>query len=128
MCAALLPCQLGDVLGIFDDGAAVVAALVAGEYMAAQAIDDTDLALRRDERQRLLHEMMRDRVVDVGVEAVLGQRQKTRALLGERIAHQAALRIARPRSRVRDALDPIGELRVQVLDGGEAPRGKKRVT
>ncbi len=128
---------------VLDDGAAVVAAHVAG-HLGAEAVHQADLALGRDEREGLSDPVMRDGVVievkadvgllaggdgehEVGLEAVFGQGQQSPTLLGQRIADRPARRIARDWPSVSDAVDPVDELGVEVADGGEAAGGEEGV-
>src|SRR5882672_9797124 len=98
---ALLRRQLGEVRGILDGLAAIVAAHMSREDVAT-AVGDADLAVGGDEGERFLDEVMRNRVVieveadvrrlaggdgadHVAFEGMLWQRQEARALLVERV-------------------------------------------
>lgn len=69
----------------------------------------------------------RDRPDVVALEAVRRQRQQPCALVDESVAHRAARQIAGHRPGVRDPIGPVGELAIEVLDGGEPPRREEAV-
>src|SRR3990172_718819 len=143
MSVPLLTGELGDVLGVLDHLLAVVATGVAGEDVSG-AVGDADEALGGDEGERLADQVVRDGVVIeievdvrrlprsdrlhlVALEGVLRQGQEPWALLLERIADEPAGGIARHPARVGDALDPVGELGVEILHRGEASRREEAV-
>jgi hypothetical protein len=55
------------------------------------------------------------------------QRRQPRALVDERVGDETAVRIDGHGACVRDAFDPVGELRVEVVDRGEPARREERV-
>ena len=126
VCVALLMGERLDVTWLLQSARAIVAAHVASDL--GRAIEDSDGALRGDERERFAHERVRDRVV-VEIEAhvrrlararqtrtashskgVLGQREQALALLAEGVVDRSFVGIAGNRSRVCDAVDPVGEV------------------
>ncbi len=96
------------------------------------------------EDQRLAHKRVRDRVV-VAVEAqvrrlagaqrldgvarerMCGQRQKSGPLIGQGCGDGALVRIAGDETGMGDALDPLVELGVEVVDGAERAGGEEGV-
>ncbi len=58
---------------------------------------------------------------------MLRQREQARPLLGERLGDPAAFGVCGHLARVGDRLDPGGELRVEVVDGGERAGVEERV-
>jgi hypothetical protein len=63
----------------------------------------------------------------VALEAVVRQGQEPLALVGQRVAHRPSSWIARYRPGVGNAVDPVGELTVEIIDGGEATRREEAV-
>src|SRR5437879_1590060 len=57
-----------NVRGVFDHGAAIVAARMAGEDVTAETIDDADFGFGGDEDKRFAHEMLWDGII-IEVEA-----------------------------------------------------------
>src|SRR5277367_1258252 len=139
---ALLLGEGREVRGILDDLKTIVGAAVTGHD--AVAVGDAHLLLRRDERERLAHEGVRDGVVveieadvrrlarrrrlhEIALEGMLRQREQARPLLEERLDDPAAFGICGHLTGVGDCLDPEGELRIEVLDGGERAGVEERV-
>src|SRR5277367_6753399 len=131
-----------EVRRLLHDLKAVVGAAVTS--YDAVAVDESHLLLRRDERERLLHEGVRDGVVveieadvrrlarrhrphEVALEGMLRQREQARPLLGERLGDQAAFGVCGHPARMGNRLDPGGELRVEVIDRGERAGVEERV-
>jgi hypothetical protein len=114
---------------------AVVAACVTRDF--CRAVEHSHFVLVSDQRQRLLHELMRDAVVvlveaqiwllaacrrkdECTVETVRGQTQEHGLLRAQRLRDRRLVRVSRYLSCVRDAGDPLVELAIQV--------GERRVT
>src|SRR5271170_6187633 len=131
---ALLLGEGREVRGILDDLKTIVGAVVTGHD--AVAVGDAHLLLRRDERERLAHEGVGDGVVveieadvrrlargrrahEIALEGMLRQREQARRLLEERLDDPTAFGVCGHLTGVGDRLDPEGELRIEVLDGGE---------
>src|SRR5690606_5993645 len=130
-CAALLRGEPLEVLRMLDDVPPPVAARVARDL--GGAVEQPDLVLGRDERERTAHERVRDGVLvavegHVGLLAaphgahemerrtMRGQRQEAGALELEHRGDFLSFGIGRVRARMGDALDPLPDL---ALEHGE---------
>jgi hypothetical protein len=139
---ALLVGQAFQVTGVFDLPTTFPGALMHRDVIVA--IQHADHEVRSDERERLLGHRVRDGIIvsveaDVGcfprsndadgvtIEAVGRQRQEARTLPGERDGDGTFFGVPRNDADVRDALGPIGELCVEVVERMKATSGKKRL-
>ena len=64
---------------------------------------------------------------EIASEGMRGQRQEARSLLDERGGDGALVDVSRNETRMRDALDPLVELAIEVLEGVERAGGEEGV-
>jgi hypothetical protein len=108
------------------------------------SVEDTHEPVGGDEHQGLLRQRVGNRVIvaveaqvrcfagaqglnGVAVERMGGQRQEARPLVGERGGDGALVGIAGHEAGVRDALNPIVELRVEIVERAERAGGKEGI-
>src|SRR5262245_27387376 len=132
----------GDVLSRLDLPGAIVTAVMPRDL--AVPVDEADHRRGGDERERPPDQRVGDGVVveiesdirglargdrpdEVAGERVLGQRQEASLLLGEGVPYEPAIGVAGDEAGVSRALNPILELRVEILDGSEGASGEEGV-
>jgi hypothetical protein len=131
-----------EVARVFDLSPALPGALVRGDGVVS--VEDAHELVGGDEPQGLSYEGMRDRIVvaveaqvrrlagaqgleRVAVEGMGGQRQEAGPLVVQRDGDGALVRASGDETGMGDALDPVVQLGIEIVEGAECAGGEEGV-
>jgi hypothetical protein len=142
-CVALVPGERVEVARVFDLPPPLPGALVRSDFLLA--IEDAHEAVGGDEPERLSHEGRGNGVVvsveaqirrfagaqgvkGIAIERMERQRQETWPLLRQGSGDGALVGVAGDEAGIRDALDPVVELGVEIVEGVKRACGEEGIT